>query len=205
MVSRATQLATVTVDKLVEEAKKARQFACKKVIWVFCWVIIQTHIIICITIKIIFFHNLVVAADCSHCHLPSGLALPVTDGPCKPYSKNSTECVNQAETNYCTTNPSGWNYRCYSAGTVILNNSAYTLQPFYLDFHFTSTSMQRNVLQIFQLVQFPVEMDGIPKLLQEKLMPPQYALTLGTWAQSLNTEVTLVFNAKKSQMVTVDR
>ena len=36
-------------------------------------------------------------------------------------------------------------------------------------------------------------------------MPPQYALTLGTWAQSLNTEVTLVFNAKKSQMVAVDR
>ena len=79
---------------------------------------------------------MVVAADCSHCHLPSGLALPVTDGPCKPYSKNSTECVNQAETNYCTTNPSGWNYRCYSAGTVILNNSAYTLQPLFSRFSF---------------------------------------------------------------------
>ena len=43
MVSHATYLAMETVDKLVEEARKARQFAWKEVIWVFCWVIIQLY------------------------------------------------------------------------------------------------------------------------------------------------------------------
>ena len=46
----------------------------------------------------IFCSCLIEDNGCSHCHLFGGR----TDGPCKPYSREPGDCVNQAETNHCS-------------------------------------------------------------------------------------------------------
>lgn len=48
------------------------------------------------------------SGSCSHCYLTEGR----TDGPCKPYSLQPENCVNQAESNYCSDDRNGNNFPC---------------------------------------------------------------------------------------------
>ena len=48
---------------------------------------------------------------CSHCHLTSGN----TDGPCKPFSNQPEDCVNQAETHFCSSDMNAF-VRCKPSG-----------------------------------------------------------------------------------------
>ena len=54
---------------------------------------------------------------CSQCHLTSGR----TDGPCKPFSNEPEACVNQAETNFCSSDMNAF-VKCKISGKELLIN-----------------------------------------------------------------------------------
>ena len=54
---------------------------------------------------------------CSQCHLTSGR----TDGPCKPFSNEPKDCINQAETNYCSSDMNAF-VKCKISGKELLIN-----------------------------------------------------------------------------------
>ena len=93
---------------------------------------------------------MVVAYACSHCYHRGYLAGYLVQLPCKPYSKNGAECVNQDETKYCSYNPSDYD-KCYSTGTLILHNSVYTLQLIWRNFNFNNQEIL-SMFWIYNLV-----------------------------------------------------